>query len=248
MEERVWSEIVDGQQWDCRASLPPAFAELSAAAVLAAADKPDHILRDDRRSCVLLFDRFPGFSANEAVPKGRWVLKRPRWKDERRINQLTTLYRKGEARQVHERSAAMEAIGFPVAYSALLMERRSLGMVVESWLVYRYLEGEVASVEDGHKVIALLEILHRAGWRHRDPHIANWIRQADGSLAALDMNPRRRRFFMPDAAYDFVLLRNCLPALQASLPLVGSLSWQLAEFRNSIVQKWRQFKRRLRGK
>lgn len=250
MQIRRWREEHGGRRWDCRRLLVDGLELPGVEAVLAALERPDKVLRDDARSRVLCFDGFPGASPAQAAQqllKGPWVAKRPRWKDERLWNRLTTLYRPGEAAQVFERSLQLQEIGFPAAQVLLLLERRSRGMIAESWLVYRYLEGVPAGHEDGDRVIELLQLLHAAGWRHRDPHLANWIRTKE-DLAALDLNPRRLRCWAPDAAYDFVLLRNCDPALEDRMPLSGSPAWRLALLRNGLVQGWRAVKRKLRGK
>ena len=95
----------------------------------------------------------------------------------------------------------------------------------------------------GHR---LLGVLHEAGLAHGDPHLANWV-QRDGIVYALDCAPRRSLLPALAAAYDFVLLRNCEPALLPLIPGRSGLWWHLALARDAWVHGLRRLKRRLRG-
>lgn len=220
----------------------------AAESLLEAVLHPDRALRDDARSRVLLFDSLPG--AGPGAPPSRWVAKRPLWKDNRLWNRLTTALRAGEARQAFERAVQLQAAGFPVPRPLACLERRAGGLVVESWFWYEYVDGRPVEESDWPRIVELLEALHAAGWVHRDTHLANWLK-TDAGVVALDANPRRltrgprgRR----DAAYDFVLLRNCDPRTLPLLPGVGGRAWRRAEATNARVQGWRRLKRWLRGR
>lgn len=219
----------------------------SASRLLEAVERPTRALRDDARSRVLLFDALPG--AGSGAPPSRWVAKRPVWRDGRLWNRLVTWLRPGEARQAFERALDLQASGFPVPRPLACLERRAGGLVVESWFWYEYAEGRPVEEADWPRVVELLVSLHDAGWIHRDPHLANWLKGERG-ICALDANPRRltrgprgRR----DAAYDFVQLRNCEPRLLPLLPGVGGRDWRRAEARYARELAWRWLKRKLRG-
>jgi hypothetical protein len=234
--------------WTCRVAPWSAGFAPPARELLDALSQPQQALRDDDRSRVLLFETLPG--AGSGAPPSRWVAKQPREKDTRRWNQATTWLRPGEAAQVFARSLELLAAAIPVPRPLALLERRELGRVVESWLWYEYAEGQAVDENHWPAIVALLGKLHQAGWRHRDPHLANWL-QGSGGLVALDANPRRLRpgpLGAVDAAYDFVLLRNCDPRILPLLPGVGGWAWRWAEWRNARVKAWRRLKRRLRGR
>jgi len=92
----------------------------------------------------------------------------------------------------------------------MLMQRCEHGMVVESWLVYRYMEGRRLTEDDGGLVIPFVKQMHQLGWIHRDPHPGNFI-AADSGTATIDPQRIRRtknRYFK---AYDVVLMSHDFP-------------------------------------
>lgn len=217
-----------------------------AAALREAATRPDEILRDDHRSRVLVLERLPATSAASGLPVGPWVLKRPLCRDRRAWNRLGSLWSRGEMARSFAASLRLLELGLATPRPLLVMEGRCLGLLVESWLAYLHVPGRPAGPEEWPAVVAALSRLHAAGLRHRDPHLANWLADGRGGVVALDPGVRRLRPGLGDAAYDFVLLRNCRPELLPLLPLRGTWAWHLAELRNAWVQGWRRLKRRWR--
>jgi hypothetical protein len=218
------------------ASARPTVSELLAWPVAA-------VLRDDRRSRVVrLVPRTPG----DGCPPAGWVLKIPRWQDGRAWNRLSTLWREGEARRAFRRALRLAPLAIPAPRPVMQWQRRRAGLVVESGWLYTYEEGVRAGLGEGPGIIALLVRLHGAGLAHGDPHLANWLRRGS-SVIALDCAPRRSLLPALAAAYDFVLLRNCEPALLPLLPGRRSLWWRLALARDAWVHGLRRFKRALRG-
>lgn len=212
------------------------------------ATPPDRVLRDDQRSRVLLLERVPEGAPAECLKlsPGPWVLKRPLWRDGRGWNRLVSWFRPGEMRRAFHSAARMLELGLATPRPLMLMERRRWGLLVESWLVYEYVEGTPLGEAHWPLVVEALCRLHAAGLRHGDPHLANWLATSDGQVVALDPGLKRLCPLRADDAYDFVLLRNCQPRILPWLPLRDSWKWRVAEVRNSLVQEWRAFKRRRR--
>jgi hypothetical protein len=221
--------------------LPPSDQLLPA--LLELFQHPHHVMKDDRRSLVFLVETLPFHCPGQ----GPWVCKRPRWHDNRLWNQLMSLVREGEMRRSYRAALFLEQLGMATPRPMLCLERRRWGMVVESWLVYEYARGEAVGQAQWSAVVAALEGLHRAGLRHGDPHLANWLVDGQGGVLMLDPGPRPLRPGFADDAYDFVLLRNCQPAILPLLPLRQSWKWRVAEFRDSWVHGLRNLKRWLRA-
>ncbi|MFA7331257.1 MAG: hypothetical protein WC326_09300 [Candidatus Delongbacteria bacterium] len=218
--------------------------------LLAATRHPDQRLRDDARSRVLLLREAPAGTPPELIhaAPAPWVLKRPLWRDGRAWNRLVSLFQPGEMCRAFRAGLLLLESGVATPRPLLLLERRRWGLLVESWLVYEYVEGGPVTERQWPRVVEILSHLHAAGLCHRDPHLANWLVATDGQVVALDPGPRRLRPLLADDAYDFVLLRNCRPEILPLLPLQGSWKWRVAEARNAAVQGWRRWKRRLRGR
>jgi hypothetical protein len=216
------------------------------AELLAAAHQPLAILRDDRRSRVVQVAPPAGLPPELlARCPGPWVMKRPVWRDGRAWNRLVSWFTEGEMRRALRGGLTLAGLGVATPEPLLVLERRRCGLLVESWLAYVYREGRPVDESHWPAVVEALVRLHRAGLRHGDPHLANWLATPDGAVVALDPAPRPLRGEV-DAAYDFVLLRNCEPRILPLLPGTQTDAWRRAEARNARVQAWRAWKRRWR--
>jgi hypothetical protein len=215
--------------------------------LLAAVRTPLGTLRDDQRSRVLLVQP-PAWLPEEFLRRfpAPWVMKRPLWRDGRCWNRLMSLFGEGEMRRALRGGLRLAALGLSTPDPLLVLERRRCGLLVESWLAYVHKPGDPVREAHWPGVVEALERLHEAGLRHGDPHLANWLAAEDGSVVALDPAPRPMRDAV-DAAYDFVLLRNCEPRLLPLIPGTDGEAWRRAEARNARVQGWRSWKRRMRG-
>lgn len=217
-----------------------------AAELLDAATRPMAILRDDHRSRVVQVAPPDGLpSSFLARCPGPWVMKRPVWRDGRAWNRLVSPFTEGEMRRALRGGLTLAGLGLATPEPLLALERRRCGLLVESWLAYVFVEGR--PVEEAHwpAVVEALVRLHGAGLCHGDPHLANWLATPGGAVVALDPAPRPLRD-EADAAYDFVLLRNCEPRILPLLPGTDAAPWRRAEARNARVQAWRAWKRRWR--
>jgi len=141
---------------------------------------------------------------------------------------------------------ALSQIGLMTPRPSLLMQRVEQGMVVESWLVYPYLDGRPATVADAPELVAYVKRMHEAGWIHRDPHPGNFI-ITDSGLATLDPIKARRNGNRYLKAYDVVLMANDYPE---AIQLYGRERlgpWlPLARSGHSIVRYYRKTKRGIR--
>ena len=201
------------------------------------------VLRDSNRSLVIQLPGLPQAPERVAV-----IAKQPRWHDRRPWIRLTTLWRKGEARQTFSAWLELNARHWPAPRPLAVLERRRLGMVSESWLLYEFVQGEPVREEHWPLVVNALRSLHGVGFCHRDPHLANWLIH-QGEIRALDLNPKALHPLWGGyaVAFDYIRLRQCEPRTASLLPQRRGLCWRLAEARNSWHEWLARRKRRLRG-
>jgi heptose II phosphotransferase len=203
------------------------------------------ILRDDQRSFVGILDD-DSFGGG-----GRIVAKSPREKDRRWGTRLTSLAGSSQAFRTLRAIAALEDAGVPTPPGLLALERRRSGMVVESWLFTRWIDGVPCTAADVPDVITLLGRMHRAGWVHGDAHIQNFIREP-GGVVILDPSPHRKRWGGISAAYDLILLRNSRPDVEAAfaraMPEAArrSAAFRIADLYDGWIHAWRALKRSVR--
>jgi len=137
-------------------------------------------------------------------------------------------------------------VGLPTPSPSLLMQRIEQGMVVESWLVYRYLEGISASPEDSVQIVDYVRKMHAKGWIHRDPHPANFL-ITDQGVATIDPIRARKTKSRYLQAYDLLLMSHDLPD---AVELYGrdklGIWLNLAALGHSMVRTYRNIKRGLR--
>jgi heptose II phosphotransferase len=217
------------------------------------------ILRDDRRSFVGILDEaeFGEAALGEAAltggsAGGPIVAKSPRGKDRRFWSRVRSLAGESQAFRTLRAVAALEAAGVPTPSGLLALERRRSGMVIESWLFTRWVDGAPCTALDVPDVIAVLRRLHAAGWVHGDAHIQNFVRGPRG-VVVLDPGPHPRRWGAAAAAYDLILLRNSRPDIAAAYALAvpeserKSAAFRIASRYDDWVHGWRRLKRAIRG-
>lgn len=203
-------------------------------------ERCSRILRDDQRSFVGLLS-----IGGESI-----VAKSPLEKDRRAWSRLVSLGRESHAFRSLRALAALETAGVPAAHGLLALERRRRGVVVESWLFTRWVDGEPCGAADVPDAIALLGRMHAAGWVHGDAHIQNFIRGPRGVLV-LDPGPHPKRWGRVSEAYDLILLRNSRAdvgvAVESALPGArSSTAFRIASAYDEWIHRWRRMKRGVR--
>ena len=174
------------------------------AAILPRLNAPDTVLKQDHRARVGVIE----------LNGVRYVVKRFTIQSNWFWFQLASLFFPDVGEIAYRNGIELAKAGVPTPRPALLMQRIRRGMVVESWLVYRFLEGELLTAGDAGEIVAFIKRMHNAGWVHRDPHPSNFIRQSTdgGQVAALDPIRARRSRSPYRRAYDVMLLARDMPA------------------------------------
>ena len=140
------------------------------------------VFKDDRRTYIARIE-INGQDCIYKVPRGR---------NKRRWERLLTLFREGETFRHFRSMAQLIELGFRAPEPVLAAQRRSRGMVVDSWLLYRFVEGEKAGPGNAGPITHELLRLHEMGYLRRDPHAKNYL-VADGGIVFVDSRLTRPR-------------------------------------------------------
>ena len=154
-------------------------------------------LKDDRRSLVKLGD----------IDGCKVVAKQARDKNNRKWTRFLTLFSAGEARKTFVTLQEFKKKGIESLLPICFLEKKSYGMVVDSWLLYQYREGEESNQIHLARIVELLQTLHKNGYRHEDPNSGNFLIDNEGVMFLIDCKGKPRSGRYSDY-YDFMLLVN----------------------------------------
>jgi len=161
-------------------------------------------LKDHHRSIVQRID----------IDNQDLVLKVPLEKNTRKWIRLMTWFRMGEA---HKNLDGMERLWskeIKTTIPLMAVEKRSTGMVTDSWLVYEYLDGITCHEQPQYyeEVINTLGQMHKKGFLHGDPQIRNFV-AVDDDIYVIDSNPKSA-WSAFDRAYEWAYLRKSAPGIE----------------------------------
>ena len=172
----------------------PALSNIGA--LLDLVERPGTVIKDDHRT-FLKRVAFCGFDV---------AAKQPRDKNRRVWIRLLSLIRRSEVRFTLATLERLLHAGVPSVVPLAALERRRFGMVIDSWLFYRYREGVRCGEQELAEIIQVLNTLHRAGFRHQDPHFDNFLHD-ENEVFIVDIKGKRRWGKVSDY-YDFMLLEQ----------------------------------------
>ncbi len=128
------------------------------------------VLKDANRSLVVLIN----------YKNKPYLLKIPRDKNRRKWNRLTTLYRSSEARKSFFNLKKMQQLGFHSNSPLIFGEKKSFGMVVDSFIICSYIEGKNPGVNDYYQLMKEIDKMHDQGYLHGDFHTDNFLVTKEG--------------------------------------------------------------------
>lgn len=199
-------------------------------------------LKDDKRSLVKRGELF-GVEV---------VAKNPRDKNRRKWSRFLSLFRQSEAAKTLDTLTQFWEKSIPSVKPICVLEKRSQGFVVDSWLIYEFRSGEASDINKLPDIVLLLKGLHQLGYRHDDPNFGNFLVDDDERLFLIDCKGKARLGTFSDY-YDYILLseRNEGVELEAMLAAAGlaeeSLGYRLAQFYALYKQKRTKWKKRIRN-
>ncbi|MEX2335853.1 MAG: lipopolysaccharide core heptose(II) kinase RfaY [Fulvivirga sp.] len=144
-----------------------------------------------------------------------YILKIPVEKNNGWWIRFTTLFRSGEAFKNIQGMMKYHELGLPTTKPVMAAEKREYGMVIDSWLLYEYLDGEPCLEKEEYypMVVATLKQIHAKGYLHGDPQIRNFLYKDDG-IYVIDSNPKPAGLFNFAKAYEFAYLRKSAPGIE----------------------------------
>lgn len=198
--------------------------------------EPSRVLKHDHRSQVELLE-----AAGETYILKKFTLQRTwLW------FQLTSLIFPTLGEVACKNAIDLIDAGVTTPRPLLLLQKLEKGMVVESWQLYRFLDGEPLSYADAAEIVDFVRRMHCLNWVHRDPHPGNFLR-IEGGIATLDPVKARRSSGKFLKAYDVMLMEHDMPDAAEIYGREKLGVWlTLARLGHDGVRIYRSLKRTLR--
>jgi len=143
---------------------------------------------------------------------------------------------------------SLKQLGILTPPPLLLMQRIRLGMVTDSWLVYRFLDELPDQPPVMLEIVDFLRRMHHAGWIHGDSHPANFLRSEEGvfTVDPIQARPWRLRYFQ---ALDVAHLNDDQPGAMNAYGRDTLGFWlSVAQAGRHFLRIYRRTKRGLRRK
>lgn len=190
--------------------------------------KFDKILKDTDRSFVGVIKL-----KNKMI-----IFKQPREKNRRKWIRFLTLFRKGEAVKNFESLDKAEKIGIKSNKPYLKIEKRKYGMIVDSWVIYEYIEGrECSSKEEYKKLFKVLDNIHDKGYLHGDSQIQNFVLSED-EVYAIDCGLKKNIYGKFGEMYEYIYLRESRKEIEKYYEFdIKNFHYRVADF----YKKWLYF-------
>lgn len=154
------------------------------------------------------------------------VLKIPNEKNTRNWIRFLTWFRVGEAFKNIKGMQLLREKDILTTEPILAAEKRNAGMVVDSWLLYEYLEGNACvDIPASHAgVVKVLAKIHRENLLHGDPQIRNFIKKGE-KIYTIDSNPKTPGFTGFDKGYEWAYLRKSYPGIEKFFGQILNTFW-----------------------
>lgn len=229
------------EDWMLLSRLSEEDAKALWAAVLDGSLERPHVFRDNWRT----------LSARVVFRGEDLMLKIPRARNKRRWERLLTFFRGSDAARHFRHLLLMKDLGFSAPVPVLAAERKLHGTVIDSFVIYRYLEGRPASANDAGAVLSQLLALHEKGYLRNDPQLANFL-ISEGRVHFIDFRLKKPLLFRSLARYRELirfLASAGLPDAQLPVPVRRSAWFLVARWLEQGSVGFRQWKKsRRRGK
>ena len=177
------------------------------------------------------------------------ILKIPRARNSRIWERFLTLFRPSESRRIFNSQLKLRELSLIGPTPILAAERRTMGCVVESFVVYQYLEGVPGRDKDAQSIFNTLIGLHEQGYLRGDPQLVNFIMDR-GDVQFIDFKLKKPVFLPKIQTYmelsDF--LGKC-PTAQPYLPeeIGKTIKFKIASWLFGLKGGIRRLRRRIKS-
>ncbi|RMJ01779.1 hypothetical protein DOQ08_03058 [Marinobacter litoralis] len=172
------------QGWSLKSRLSIEESQGLLESVLTGAIERQHVFRDNWRT----------LSAKVAFGDQVLILKVPRARNKRRWERLLTRFRGSDSVRHFRQLHFMRELGFQAPEPVLAGELKQGGAVIDSFVLYRFVEGIPPSHEHSEVVLGTLLALHDKGYVRNDPQLANFL-LTDMGVCFIDFRLKKPRFF-----------------------------------------------------
>lgn len=165
--------------------------------ILEKSTKNNKTLKDNYNSKILKCD----FN-NECI-----TIKYPIDRNTRKWIRFTTLFRKGESYKNFMAFYKLKKLKINVPTPILIAELRKFGMVFDSFVVYKYINGNTFSRKNYNhygEIIKIIKQLHYHNLVHGDAHTENFI--YSNKTFAIDVKAKKAYFGKLSKIWDYVQL------------------------------------------
>ena len=139
------------------------------------------VLKDSDRSFVKVIDY-----------KGeKLIVKKPVDKNRRKWERIMSVFRDGEGLRVLKTMEILNKNGICSNLPIALIEYRKNSMIVDSYIIYTYIEGNNIVADDAEKVIELIKKIHKTGYLHSDTQVRNFL-NSNGEILTIDAKLKKK--------------------------------------------------------
>lgn len=188
-----------------------------------------------------------------AIDNQDYVLKIPLEKNQRPWIRFLTWFRLGEAFKNMHGMIKLWNVNIKTTIPVMAAESRTYGMVTDSWLLYKYLDGQSCLDQQQHydAVVRTLSGMHKKGYLHGDSQIRNFLAVQD-EIYVIDANPKPVGWTGFKRAFEFAYLKRSNPEIENHFGEIKD--WWLYKFAESydlneraFSSKKRKFKQKIKA-
>ncbi|WP_296756594.1 phosphotransferase [Thioalkalivibrio sp.] len=176
------------------------------------------------------------------------VLKIPRGRNRRLSQRLMSFFRPSVAVRQMQSMVQLAQLGLRTPEPVCAGERRAMGILTDSFLLYEYAEGRTATRDDAALLTPELLRLHELGYTRNDPHAKNYLIDERG-VVFIDTILRRPRLFRTlRLSRGLIRFTSSSPMALEHIPdrITSSWAYRLARVFTGVTQWWKHRRRGLR--
>lgn len=178
------------------------------------------VLKDDKRSYVVLIN----------IMDNRLVLKIPREKNTRKWQRFINGFRGSDSLRSYKMMNNLKKIGIKSTEAVLAMEKRKNGLIIDSYLLMKYLNGKEIQNKYYLDVIKTLNSIHDKGYLHGDSQIQNFMSVED-EIYSIDLRLQKNIYGQIGRDYEFIYLReSCKEIEKLYGDRINTVSYKIANY------------------
>jgi heptose II phosphotransferase len=204
-------------------------------------DLPHYLAhRDNRRT----------LSAQFELHGQRLVIKIPRARNARLWERVLSLFRGSDVARVYQGMQTLVQLGILGTRPVLVAEKSTMGMTIDSFLIYEYLEGRPSTDADAKPIAETVLKLHSLGYTRRDIHLGNFLITPNGQLGMIDFRISHPQVFRQlRLDLELVQMLNSIPSTRNHIPYecLNSSIFKAATAWHAVQTRVRKIRKKIKG-